>query len=67
MSEQNQAIARRFLIETQNDKNLAVIDDVVADNFVGHTANVTGVEQLKGAIAENLSAFPDLQVTMEDQ
>jgi|TARA_Y100000815_G_scaffold180032_1_gene164023 hypothetical protein len=44
MSEEDKTIVRRFLTETQNDKNLTIIDDLVADDFVGHTAEVKGPE-----------------------
>jgi len=67
MSEENKTIVRRFLIETQNDKNLTIIDELVADDFVGHTAEVKGPEQLKKVVGDNLDAFPDLKVTIEDQ
>ncbi len=67
MYEENKAIARRFLTELQNEKNLAVIDELVADNFVGHTADVAGPAELKSVVSDNLSAFPDLHVTIEDQ
>ena len=43
------------------------MDELVAPEFVGHTATVQGTEGLKQAISENLSAFPDLQATIEDQ
>ena len=65
--EENKTIVRRFLTETRNDKNLTIIDELVADNFVGHTAEVKGPEQLKKVVADNLDAFPDLKVTFEDQ
>ena len=67
MSEANKALARRFLEETQNAKNLDVVDELVAPTFVGHTARLQGVAALKEAIGANLAAFPDLQITMEDQ
>ncbi|MDH3601605.1 MAG: ester cyclase, partial [Candidatus Tectomicrobia bacterium] len=67
MSEANKALARRFLEETQNTKNLAVVDELVAPVFVGHTAVVQGITALKDAIGSNLAAFPDLQITIEDQ
>ena len=67
MSEANKALARRFLEETQNNKNLAIVDELVAPTFVGHTATLQGVTALKKAIGTNLAAFPDLQVTIEDQ
>ena len=62
MSEEVKTIVRRFLTETQNDKNLTIIDD-----FVGHTAEVKGPEQLMKIVGDNLDAFPDLKVTIEDQ
>ena len=67
MSEANKALARRFLEETQNAKNLDVVDELVAPNFMGHTAMLQGVAALKEAIGMNLAAFPDLEITMEDQ
>lgn len=67
MSDKNKKVVSRFLIETQNQKNLAVIDELVAKNFVGRTANLQGLEDLKKVINDNLSAFPDLQVTIEQQ
>ena len=62
MSEEDKTIVRRFLTETQNDKNLTIIDD-----FVGHTAEVKGPEQLKKVVVDNLDAFPDLKVTIDNQ
>ena len=67
MSEKDKTIVRRFLTETQNDKNLTIIDDLVADDFVGHTAEVKGPEQPMKVVGDNLDAFPDLKVTIEDQ
>lgn len=67
MSEANKALVRRFLEETQNTKNLAVVDQLVAPTFVGHTATLQGVTALKEAIGTNLAAFPDLQITIEEQ
>jgi predicted ester cyclase len=67
MSEENKAIARRFLEETQNHKNLAIVDELIAPDFVGHTAGLRGIGDLKEAIRTNLTAFPDLHVTVEDQ
>lgn len=67
MSEEDKTIVRRFLTETQNDKNLTIIDDLVADDFVGHTAEVKGPEQLMKVVGYNLDVFPDLKVTIEDQ
>lgn len=67
MFEENKAIVRRFLTEIQNDRRLAVIDEVVAENFVGHSANVEGREDLKKVVGDHLSAFPDLKISIEEQ
>ncbi|MCH2505188.1 MAG: ester cyclase [Dehalococcoidia bacterium] len=67
MSEEDKTIVRRFLTETQNDKNLTIIDDLVADDFVGHTAEVKGPEQLMKVVGYTLDVFPALIVTFEDQ
>ena len=67
MSEEDKTIVRRFLSETQNDKKLMIIDDLVADDFVGHTAEVKEPEQLMKVVGYNLDAFPDLKATIEDQ
>ena len=67
MPNENKAVVSRFLLETQNNKNMAVIDDLVAKDFVGRTADLHGLDELKKVINDNLSAFPDLQVTIEQQ
>lgn len=63
----NKDVVRRFLTEVQNNKNLEIIDELVATDFVGHTAEVHGHTELKKVISDNLSAFPDLKMTIEAQ
>ncbi len=63
----NKKIVRQFLTEVQNNKNLEIIDTLVAENFVGHTAEVHGTVELKKVISDNLSAFPNLKITIDDQ
>ena len=67
MTAEFKAMARRFLEETQNLRNLEVVDELVAPGFVGHSEVIAGIDALKSAIQENLDAFPDLQVTIDDQ
>lgn len=67
MTAQLQAIARRFLEETQNARNLDVVDELVSPGFVGHSEVITGIDSLKSAIQTNLDAFPDLEVTIDEQ
>ena len=63
----NKDVVRKFLTEVQNNKNLEIIDTLVAENFVGHTADIHGTAELKKVITDNLSAFPGLKMTIEDQ
>jgi steroid delta-isomerase-like uncharacterized protein len=67
MTAEQEALARRFLEETQNTKNLDVIDELVAPDFVGHSEVIRGIEALKAAIQSNLDSFPDLAVTIDHQ
>ncbi len=67
MSQENKDIVRRFLTELQGNKRLEIVDELVAEDFVGHTADVRGREQLKQVVADNLAAFPDMEITIEDQ
>ncbi len=70
MSEENKAIARRFLDESINQHNLSVVDELFANNgVVYHPAMpepARGHEAIKQAIGMFLSAFPDLWITVDD-
>jgi steroid delta-isomerase-like uncharacterized protein len=67
--EENKAIELRFFEEVVNKRNLAVIDELFATNFVDHSA-VPGIaadrEGLKQYFAMVHSAFPDFHSTLED-
>lgn len=60
-------IARGFLAETQNARNLDVVDELVSPGFVRHSEVITGIDALKSATQTNLDAFPDCQVTLDEQ
>jgi len=62
--EKNKAIVRRF-IEAYNERNLDLIDDFVAHDYVDHT-NKVGREGLKQLFNMGLTAFPDWHETIED-
>ena len=68
--EENKATARRFVDEVVNGGNLALIDELVAPDFVDHSA-APGVppnrEGAKTFFAMLRGAFPDLHVTIDDQ
>ena len=71
MSERNKAIERRLLEEVYSQGKLEVIDELVATDFVGHGTAADGGDQGREAYKrfaiEMRTAFPDLQITVEDQ
>jgi predicted ester cyclase len=62
--EENKAIVRRF-IEAYNKRNLDLIDDFVAPDYVDHT-NKVDRDGLKQLFAMGLKGFPDWHETIED-
>ncbi len=71
MSADTKAIARRFLEEAFNSGDLAVVDELVAPEFVNHDAALpepgVGIEAAKASITGYREAFPDLRLTIEQQ
>jgi steroid delta-isomerase-like uncharacterized protein len=68
-AEQNKSIVRRWVEEGWNKRNLALIDELYAPDFYQHETGpetVTSREALKPFVAAYLTAFPDLQFTIED-
>ncbi len=67
--EENKAIERRFFEEVVNKGNLAVLDELLAPDFVDHSAS-PGIapdrEGYKQFFAMTHSAFPDFHSTLED-
>jgi predicted ester cyclase len=67
--EENKAIDLRFFEEVVNKGNLAVVDELVAANFVQHDAP-PGItpdrEGMKQFFSAHHSAFPDFHSTLED-
>jgi len=66
---ENKALARRGIEEVFGRGNLAVADEVYANDFVGHSPpdEIKGHEAIKQFASMWRSAFPDLQFTIEDQ
>jgi len=67
--EENKAVVRRVWEEVANQKNLALVDELYAANFVFHRAgmeDIRGPEGLKQLLTTFLTAFPDLHFTIED-
>jgi steroid delta-isomerase-like uncharacterized protein len=68
MSEQNKNLIRRIVEEVWNKKNLAVIDELYADNYVAHTPNglLKGRAGIRQHVTTYLSAFPDCKIAIDD-
>ena len=63
--EANKAIVRRWF-EATNKQNLSVYDDLVAPDFVDHTRQVRGRENVKQFVTMVFKAFPDFHANIED-
>lgn len=71
MIEENKYLVRRFYETIAKDKDLSKITDYVAENAIDHNQFIPGQSQgsegTKQAYSTVFKAFPDLQVTVEDQ
>lgn len=69
MSKQNKAIARKVFEDIQSQGNLALVDELVTGDYVGHTPfdDIHGPEGAKQFFSRLREAFPNMQVTVEDQ
>jgi steroid delta-isomerase-like uncharacterized protein len=67
-AEDNKSIVRRGLEETMNQKNLAVLDELLDSDFTFHSASRTipNREAFREFLTMFLNAFPDLHFTIED-
>ena len=68
MSEENKTKARRFYSEVMQKGNLAVIDDIIAPDFVDHQpapGQEPGAAGIKQFVTALRSAISGLQVTVE--
>jgi steroid delta-isomerase-like uncharacterized protein len=67
-TEQNKMLARHLFEEVWNSKNFAVLDELLAPNFVFHNAFQTfyGQEGFKQFATTYHNAFPEAHFTIED-
>jgi steroid delta-isomerase-like uncharacterized protein len=68
--ERNQTIIRRLFEEIWNSGDLAVANEIVDTNMVDHVTrpgNPIGSEGFKQSVNMFRSAFPDLEITNDDQ
>ncbi len=68
--EENKALIRRFVEEVLNQKNLDAVDELLTPDHLDHSVPPglpPGREGIRQGMAMYLAAFPDLQVTIDDQ
>ena len=68
-TEQNKSIVRRWVEEGWNKGNLEVVDQVYAPTYVQHEPapeTVNSSETLKQYVGTYLTAFPDLNLSIDD-
>ena len=63
--EENKAIIRS-LFEVFNNQNLALLDDLMALDYVNHTLQIRGLETLKQFETMIFNTFPDWNEAIED-
>ena len=68
---ENQTLVRRYFEESWNKHNPAVVDEVYSADFVDSSPEIPGIpptrEGLKQFMGVYLTAFPDANITIEDQ
>jgi steroid delta-isomerase-like uncharacterized protein len=68
-TEENKAVVRRIWEEILNQGNLALVDEIIATNYVYHGPGgpeIKGSEGLKQFFTMYRNAFPDFHSTIED-
>ena len=63
--EANKDIVRRT-VEAINTQDLSSIENIVAPDFVDHTLQVRGLENLKQFLSIIFKGFPDWHINIED-
>ena len=63
--EENKAIIRR-LIEVYNTHNVALLDELMAPDFLDHNLKVRSLERYKQFERNFIKGFPDYHETIED-
>jgi steroid delta-isomerase-like uncharacterized protein len=68
--EHNKAVVRRFFEEGPNKGNMDILSELVADDATDHHPlapdQAPGIEGFRQALTALRTAFPDMQITIED-
>jgi steroid delta-isomerase-like uncharacterized protein len=69
MSTENKAIFKKFMEEIWNKGNLGFADEVLSSDFLNYTPglDVKGIEAFKQYVIGFRTAFPDLELSINDQ
>src|SRR6185369_10195806 len=67
-TEQNKKIVERIFKEGMNQKKINVFDEVLSNKYVNHAFPDVppGPTGFKGVIQQFFTAFPDMQITLEN-
>ena len=68
VSEAHKAVLRRVYEEVWNQGNLALVDELLAPDYVGHVPPeiLTGPEGYRQFVTRFRTVFPDIRFTLED-
>ncbi len=70
-TETNKAICRRFLEQVYNEQRVDLVQEFLAKDLVQHIAGSppvpSGLESFKQGLTVALAAFPDIQLTYDDE
>lgn len=69
-TEENKALAQRWIEEAWNKGDLTIVEELIAPNYVLHDPTRPGLigrEGIKQSVAMFRTAFPDLHFTIEEQ
>jgi len=71
VSAENEALVRRYPEEVYNQRRLEVVEEIFAPDFILHDPDLPGgargPEGIKHIVETFVGAFPDLQVTLDDE
>ena len=67
-SETNKTVSRRFFEEVFNRRNVLLVDELIAPDFINHNASiqVRGAEGVKRGVMAQFQVFPDIHTIIED-
>ena len=62
----NKTLAKRFYEEILNGRNMDVADEILAPQYIDHSASAPGLENFKRYLTMITSVFPNINVAIED-